>query len=592
MMFLNQKGNCIYKVTLSIDKVFEPFWSLSKNLIGVKLLEKIYSVFNGEFQNTLAERLKKCDEEFQKKSDAFKGSKEEKQRFIDLEGNSKYDTVFSEAFNIVTESYLKQILSADCFSKGIKKSCSLVIYHPSGVCYFVREGDASLTFVDDFCKCLYKSKILPNFLQFLDDNIANAYTFDKNIYLNALPDNPFDDAVSITSPLYHSTLVSAKAGVEKIESDFKIWYNEPVLKKYDYDMPHEGVVYEFRQGDTLLALEQGECFIPIGVDWRNYFDITNQLGFVWTDYKNNVFVKPYKEGEKRIPQKKGLTQQEQSFIDAAKSDIFTMLLSYLVDNLYLSNDAPEINAEYKKFFQTLVKIEDLKHLPDYKLYVPNQESETILGLYKVNKQRGETSFNLHHMLSLHKQGEECMIKDCYDQEQRKIDAVEVLIPQYAIFYMQYYYEFFVGEVLKDLKDSGVIKDYIRNIHYAYKTAKGVRQCEIDAIVNTGRKIVLVELKTTLHVEHLTDYPHRCASMIQGSKVPELYDFYFISSFADDNIKVLQNEEKEGYNKRREGLKSIPYKFDVAIPGTEKKLHCLSESSFEKLKAELQRVFTV
>jgi len=39
------------------------------------------------------------------------------------------------------------------------------------------------------------------------------------------------------------------------------------------------------------------------------------------------------------------------------------------------------------------------------------------------------------------------------------------------------------------------------------------------------------------------------------------------------------------------LKTKPYRFDVAIPGTEKKLHCLSESSYDKLKAELTRVFT-
>ena len=58
---------------------------------------------------------------------------------------------------------------------------------------------------------------------------------------------------------------------------------------------------------------------------------------------------------------------------------------------------------------------------------------------------------------------------------------------------------------------------------------------------------------------------------------------------------MKFDEREGYNVRRDGLKSVPYKFDVAIPvrngGEGKDLHCLSESSYGRLKAELEQVFT-
>lgn len=40
---------------------------------------------------------------------------------------------------------------------------------------------------------------------------------------------------------------------------------------------------------------------------------------------------------------------------------------------------------------------------------------------------------------------------------------------------------------------------------------------------------------------------------------------------------------------RHCLKTIPYRFEMAISGTEKQLHCLSESSYERLKAESKRV---
>jgi len=115
--------------------------------------------------------------------------------------------------------------------------------------------------------------------------------------------------------------------------------------------------------------------------------------------------------------------------------------------------------------------------------------------------------------------------------------------------------------------------------------------EVDALVYNGGMIFLFELKTTLHIEFLNIYPQRYAALLVDEVMPDIYSFHLVSSFAEDSIAVLNLRPVDGYNTAREGLKTIPYKFNVAIPGTEKKLHCLSESSFEKLKAELQRVFT-
>ena len=531
MMFLNQKGNTIFRVMLSIDKVLEPFWSLSKNLIGEALLkDRDYRAFNSDFQNSLAERLKGCDDEYKKRCDAFEGSESEKQQYRDNEFNSRYDQVYDEAFRVVNDAYLRDILSNDCFGKGIKKSCSLVVYHPSGECRFVIEGDASNSFEEDFQRCLSKAKVLDTFLDFLDKSIANAYTFDQSIYRNALPNNPRDESVPIASPLYPMALLTAEAEVERGESEYKIWFNEAVLEKLGYEMPRGEEVFEYKNGERIVGLEQGQYFIPLSADWKEYFDISNLVELVWTDFINQVFVKPPKDKESKAQEKTKLTADEQAFIDAAKTEDFTNLLSYLEDNLYLSKDAPEILGEYARFFQTLVKIEDLKHLPDYKLYVPDQEGDTVLGVYKINREKGESSYNLRHMLSMKNQGENRIVKDCYDTGNKKASAVSTLLPQYAPFYNRYYYEFFVEAVLKDLKEQGVIKGYLRNQHYAYNTPDGDKQCEIDAIVKTDNKIMILELKTTLHVEFLVDYPQRYATMLQGVAMPDLFEFYMISSF--------------------------------------------------------------
>ena len=276
MMFLNQKGNTIFRVMLSIDKVLEPFWSLSKNLIGEALLkDRDYRAFNSDFQNSLAERLKGCDDEYKKRCDAFEGSESEKQQYRDNEFNSRYDQVYDEAFRVVNDAYLRDILSNDCFGKGIKKSCSLVVYHPSGECRFVIEGDASNSFEEDFQRCLSKAKVLDTFLDFLDKSIANAYTFDQSIYRNALPNNPRDESVPIASPLYPMALLTAEAEVERGESEYKIWFNEAVLEKLGYEMPRGEEVFEYKNGERIVGLEQGQYFIPLSADWKEYFDISN-----------------------------------------------------------------------------------------------------------------------------------------------------------------------------------------------------------------------------------------------------------------------------------------------------------------------------
>ena len=256
MMFLNQKGNTIFRMTLSIDKVLEPFWSLSKNLIGEALLkDRDYRAFNSDFQESLAKRLEECDAEFNKRCVVFEGTEPEKQRFIEEEDKSRYDQLYDEAFRVVRDAYMEGVLKNDCFAKGIKKSCSLVVYHPSGECRFVTEGDASNSFEEDFQKCLSKAKILETFLDFLDKSIASAYTFDKSIYSSALPDNPRDESVSIASPLYLMALLAAKAGVERCDSEYKIWFNEAVLEKLGYAMPQDGSVYAYKNEERIVGLE-------------------------------------------------------------------------------------------------------------------------------------------------------------------------------------------------------------------------------------------------------------------------------------------------------------------------------------------------
>lgn len=599
-MFLDQKNNAIYRVSLTLERVLYPFWNLFRSLQNDALLtSRDYSQFNADFQNDKQARIERCDADYQRQCDEINSkdiSQEQKDEEIAAELENKYDTVFSEAFNHVNEYYLGKLLSHESFKKGIKESCSLIVYKHDGECRFVTEGTAGDGFGKELRNCLASLQIVDQWIGFLNGGNTMDFGFNPKIYASVLPERYKDDVVSIASPLYAKDNIVAKERVIRQKTDYQVWYNESLLRKLGYDNLDYGEVFGYLDGENLVGIECGQYFIPLVTNWQNSFTISDKSQIVWTDFKNNIFNSKEKSGDvAKKPAKQNMSSDEKTFVEAATSDDFTNLLSHLTDNLFLPDNAPAIKAEYQKFFHPLMKVEELKHLVDYKLYVPIQEQGTVLGVYKIHKLQGETEYNLRHMLYARKSGENPVIKDYNNDEHRSATVVQVLQPQYASFYMMDYYEFFFEAALEDLKSRNVIQGYLRNQHYTYKTPSGNKLCEIDAVVYAGGKIFFFELKTTLHIEFLNTYPQKYAAMLQHEESPELYEFYLVSSFAEDNISILKPEPKDGYNERRAGLMSIPYKFDVAIPiidGAERKdLHCLSESSFEKLKAELQRVFT-
>lgn len=598
-MFIQQKKNTIFRVSLTLERVLDPFWSLARNLLNEALLtERDYTPFDEDFQREKAERMQMCEDTFKRECERINAdaiSTEEKEKRISEESRSRYDTVYLEAFNYIQNYYLQKILSSDCFSKQIRTSCSLIVYKMQGECRFVTEGGAEEPFYKEFRNCLFSLKIVEDFLKFLNGGIGDDNNFNPKIYSYIFPDHYMDDAVSIASPIYFKDLLTPKKGITRSSSDYLVWYNKKCLESLGYNASNDGNVFEYKMGESLIALEQGDYIIPLVTEWRSFFNVTNEAQLVWVDYQNKIYSIKEKNGEKKQRKVKSeMTKDEKEFVAAAASEEFTNTLSFLVDNLYLSDDAPEVTDAYKKFFHPLKKVEELKHLVDYRIYVPDHDQEgTVLGVYKINKLAGESDYNLRHMLYTQQVGGKQVIKD-YNDEQRNVTTVQVLRPQYASFFMMDYYEFFVEEVLKVLKKQGAIKAYLRNQRFCFKGAKENKLIEIDALVFTGQKVFLLELKTTMHIEFMNTYPQKYAEMLDNESTPDIYEFYLISSFAEDNITILRPKQMDGYNVKREGLKSVPYKFDVGIPvkgDNKRNLHCLSESSFDRLKEELQQVFT-
>lgn len=598
-MFIQQKNNVIYKVSMTLDKVLIPFWNLARNLMGESLLkERDYSDYDSDFEKEKKSRIEDAKKEanaIREKFNEDSFSAEEKEKIVSDEEKVMLDSIFNEAFNHIHNFYLGRALSYDSL-KHIEKSCSLVVYkeHQSE-CMFFTDDSVDGRFDKEFRNCLASTCIVDEFIKFLTRESIYDKSYNPRIYANVFSDNYLDNVVSITSPFYPVDVIKPKKDIpiEHCKSDYRVWFNDKFLEFYGHDKPKDGEVFEYRVKNSVIALEKGQYFIPLVAKWEDTFEVENRALIVWMDYKNRIYcIKEKTEDNGYRAEKYKLTSSENIFIKAAvESNDFTNLLSHLIDNLYLESDVPAVPEDYKPFFDSVLKVQKLEHLPDYKLYVPRLDEGTILGIYKIHKLEDETEYNLRHMLFAEKNGDSTVYKDCYNKK-HNVHSVQILKPQYASFYLKDYFEFFVEEVLKALKEQCVITDYLRNQRYAYKDNKGVRNdIEVDTMVFNGTKVFLLELKTTMHIEHLTAYTRRFASILSGTDNSEMYEFHLISSFAEDKIAVLNvTPDEDGYNIKREGLRTRPYKFDIQIPETEKKLHCLAESSYDRLKAELTRIF--
>lgn len=130
-MFIEQKSNAIYRVNLALDRVLSPFWNLSKHLLKDALLrQRDYAPYDEDFQNDIEARLNRCDVLFEKTRAeimAKQSTPEEKNSEIAIEEEAKYDSVYSEAFQIILKSYIERIVTPDFFDRKIKYGCSLIV---------------------------------------------------------------------------------------------------------------------------------------------------------------------------------------------------------------------------------------------------------------------------------------------------------------------------------------------------------------------------------------------------------------------------------------------------------------------------------
>lgn len=565
-MFKNLKQNKIYRFTFEVDKILEPYWELIKIIKGDDLFK------NGT--------LFRINEEFGKSPlhqeyiEYTKGGLS-KEKIDDIK-----DSYFNNAFNIIIKKLTDSILKNDILDKYIQKSCLYIIKETPLILIGEGEGEAEEKYITEFHKYLKNGDILTNFFKQVNISTSNI----KNIFNPILCKNviPHCDNISdIENPIYPWSIIN-KNKVRTGNFDKNIlWINKKLaIKKYNINVDNIIAEKVFSRSDNeWIGLKLNEYFTPIITDFKDKIDNSKKTLYIWYNIKNGIY-------ENKKEDKDSLHRCE-CFLENIKDEYFTNMLSYLEYNLYTEDS--NIPDKYKYFFEKLIKIDDLTRLSNYKILAPeNENNEAILGIYKINKEYGESDYNLLHYVTSNNTN---LTKwsSLNTKDKSKKEPVLALKAEYAYYYISKYFEQYFEKLLKDIKDDGVKIEYKMNLKI--KTSKE-HEYEIDSIVYAKNNIYIIELKTNLSINYIREYQKKCD--ILNSDLIEISDhvkFIIIGSYSKEELDIFNPIKKQKHNIKRPGLKTIPYYFNVPINNSEfKKMLCLAESNYDILKKILIKEF--
>jgi len=311
-------------------------------------------------------------------------------------------------------------------------------------------------------------------------------------------------------------------------------------------------------------------------DVNKIIDKKYTLDYYWILFKRNIY---------RKTQPSHIINHEivNDFNKNSTIESFTNLLSNLKKNLYI--EGINIPVEYNDFFEKAISISNLDHIQGYEFYLPDirEEKKTLLGIYHNDKKPSETHYNLINWITNEDENVNLFTNDNSKFNPKKI--VSILKPEISFYFRNRYFEDFFERILKELGF-----DFLSNYELEYINRIGC--CEIDFLIKTESKLYIVETKTKLSREYIEKFEKTCDILIKEmAPIISNIEFLIVSAFSDDNCNVYKYYIEQGkkdhpnINSKRDEINTIPYWFELPIlNNAEKKLTCIAEPSFEKLKA--------
>lgn len=586
-MFQSQSKYKLFSYSFLFEKIINPFVDLISDFIS--MIDGVnWGIITAIDFTEIDEQLAKEIDNLKSRNNRFK----KEQKKYDEGSDRNKDVLLKEEEEIETDIEKLKIWGYEAICKFfldvIFSSEDLLTYGRSKIVFIdkrnrliIAENDKLLNL---FKRVLSESQLITQLLT--NANKRENVNFDKlsnfdnrNLYESAIEIKEFAE---LTCPVINLSYIKEDFTRTPIERD-DIWMSENFLEKF---LPSESYSHT---GDCFI-LQERDKRIGVIVDNICFFYESNpvflikeelMLDYYWHLLKNNIYRLPMQhDGDKSL-----LVRE---FNEQAKEEEFANLLSNLKKNLYVEDiDIPDV---YEKYFEEIFKIEGLKHLTDYELYLPyksNPES-SLVGIYHIDKKPSETHYNLVHWISNHKDNNRIYEFSKEKPEEKDKKLIHVLKPEISFYFRHKYFEDFFKEVLKKTK-----LDYIPNYRVKYKTSGN--EAEFDFIIKTDQKIYVIELKTTLRNEEIVKYEKKCMKLMQElPSIQENLEFLIIGALSDENLETYKyyiergKEQYNDYNSKRDGVRTIPYRFTIPISSSSVKgLVCIAEPSFERLKSIIE-----
>lgn len=587
-MFKSQSKYKLFSYSILFEEITNPFIELISDFLSIDK-EDNWGIITAIDFNNIDKHLADEIQKLKKKNFSFNKDKKlhcKKKKILtedlinrqeDIENNVQ--KLKKWGYESINEYFLNEVFSSDNLSKYGK---SRIVLLDKVNKFIIAENDNIL---DIIVKVLSRSQLISRLITYVKKkgniNFEKLINFDgENLYK---PHINIEQLYSLPCPAINLSYL--KESFTKIPTESTdIWIYKDFFNKYilsDANTSSESI-YIIQNEDKLIGVNIGNiCFIYES-NPTSLIKEENLLDYYWCLLKNNIY---------RLPEQNDNYRSElvNKFNQEAKKENFTYLLSNLQKNLYIEDI--EIAHEFKDFFESNFKINELKHLLGYELYLPytsNPES-SLIGIYHTDKKPSEKHYNLIHWISNHKEEDKIyeFSKETPVAKRKKI--IQVLKPEISFYFRHKFFEDFFEEILKKLK-----VQYVSNYKIKYKSND--QEAEFDFIIKTAQKIYVIELKTKLRNEEISKYERKCKKLIEEIPLSENnLEFLIIGALSDENCETYKYYIQEGqaihpnYNTKREDVHTIPYWFSFPIVSSSKKLTCIAEPSYERLKSIIDEI---
>jgi len=490
----------------------------------------------------------------------------------------KFKYVPDSFFSEICSYYNKNILGFEKVTSYLKKSeIAFIEREINELCSFskdiknllvnaIKQADVIQDLIDSLSneKIKLSLKEISKFEHFA--LYSNVISLEEKVIKPELRGVPFD-------MLDEDTFTQDASGTEKI------WVNSASYKnKHQIEINIEDDFFYLYSEDIKIGLRIGPMVLPFINDLSKFINKDRNINYWYLVFKENLGKpdKKYREDSQLL----------KNFIALRDESALNKLLSNLKKNLYIDSGI-EIPPKYADFFRDFTYVEKLKYLEEYELYMPQAVDDSALGVYATVKKND--NYNLLHWLEHHNEDNFNYFPGPKSEKRGK-KLVSVLKPQISFYVLEKYFEDVVAKILNDKE-----YEFLSNIAL---TIKGKPKFEVDFLVNTNEKLYFIEAKTKLSKDYIYSYLDNAAKILTifKARFGDDFDmeFLLLGGFSDTNVDSYQHfvdlMPRDNYNKKREGLNTIPYLFKVPIPNIPgKDILCVAEPEYANMESIISEI---